>query len=198
MKTIISPRAIVLAALTHGPSTPYDLIDRVRQLSRDKLKLHAGVVYPTLLRLTKSKLVSIDKVKPAKKRVMQSYSLTSKGKEEAHGIQKVVNLLYEGEFEPRELKKPGPKARGKKDGKAKRVAKSKSSKARLVKKASKAARKGKRVKLAKAPKAKTAKNGLPKLPPPAAKANDKTEAQPPAAKTTPRGVPTMLGGPPAT
>jgi DNA-binding PadR family transcriptional regulator len=97
MRPPVPTRAALLQALrSGGPSWGSDLIERVKKLTRGKLVLHQGGVYPTLQALEEEHLIEVLKDEPGPNagRPRRYYRLTQQGTALALTHQSIMQQLF--------------------------------------------------------------------------------------------------------
>ncbi len=79
--TAASSSALLLSILaSHGDSYGYQIIQSVRELSREKIEWTDGMLYPVLHRLESRRLISSYWVKASSGRRRKYYRLTERGR----------------------------------------------------------------------------------------------------------------------
>lgn len=93
MESPLTAKAVLLQALaTDGPAYGAKIIKRVKSMTKDKLTLHSGSVYPALTALQKEGLVT--KQADAENGRACYYALTTKGKAEARRQRDLVRIVF--------------------------------------------------------------------------------------------------------
>ncbi len=77
-----SSKPIVLSILAKGESYGYDIIRKVRVLSRERLQWTDGMLYPVLHRLERAGLIASRWGKPVSGRKRRYYRITARGQRE--------------------------------------------------------------------------------------------------------------------
>lgn len=100
MEAPVSAKTALLQALVAGDGYGLELIDRVRERTDDKIKLHQGSVYPALRSLEREGLVESYEGKTMQERggrTRRYYRITAQGLREAHQNRQAVWGLFEKE-----------------------------------------------------------------------------------------------------
>ena len=71
---------LILKAISLGPLHGYGVLLRIQQISRDKLQIQQGSLYPALYRLEHQGLIDSEWGESANKRRAKYYSLTTAGR----------------------------------------------------------------------------------------------------------------------
>ncbi|GAA1785645.1 hypothetical protein GCM10009682_04630 [Luedemannella flava] len=79
MTPLQEPTFFMLAALASESLHGYGIIQRVAELSHDRVKLRAGTLYPALDRLTNDGIVELDREEVVDGRLRRYYRLTDSG-----------------------------------------------------------------------------------------------------------------------
>jgi PadR family transcriptional regulator PadR len=74
-----TPDLLILKAISRGPLHGYGILLRIQQVSRDKLQIHQGSLYPALYRLEHQGLVTWDGGESENRRKAKSDRLTAAG-----------------------------------------------------------------------------------------------------------------------
>lgn len=82
VQDVREPTLLLLTALTAGPRHGYALIEAVRELSGDRVRLKPGSLYATLERLAREGLVTESGVEVVSGRHRRYYELTDDGLDE--------------------------------------------------------------------------------------------------------------------
>jgi DNA-binding PadR family transcriptional regulator len=92
-------RALLLAQLyVHPHSSGYDLMHLVRTMTKGKVILKSGTVYPVLQHSEQDGLVTSTQEKERRKR--RSYQLTAKGERELHQIKQQIQFRTQNILQP--------------------------------------------------------------------------------------------------
>jgi PadR family transcriptional regulator PadR len=75
-----SSRPLVLALLAKGENYGYDIIQQIRELSKEQIDWNEGMLYPVLHRLERDKLISASWKKSETGRERKYYRLTNEGR----------------------------------------------------------------------------------------------------------------------
>ena len=101
LKGLIDP--IILSTISKLPMYGYQLVKELEQKTAGKLKLKRGTIYPSLLRLEKSGLVTSKWKQSTGRRGRRYYQITEKGQQflasrsnEWHDFCLIVNKLMHG------------------------------------------------------------------------------------------------------
>lgn len=101
LKGLIDP--IVLSTISRLPMYGYQIIKELERRTEGRLRLKAGTVYPSLLRLEKNGLVISGWKQAAEQRARRYYQITEKGRQllasrsdEWHDFCMMVNRLMQG------------------------------------------------------------------------------------------------------
>jgi PadR family transcriptional regulator PadR len=71
---------LILKAISLGPLHGYGILLRIQQISRDKLQIHQGSLYPALYRLEHQGLVTWEGGESENRRKAKFYRLTAAGR----------------------------------------------------------------------------------------------------------------------
>jgi PadR family transcriptional regulator len=71
---------LILKAISHGPLHGYGVLLRIQQMSRDKLQIQQGSLYPALYRLEHQGLITSEWGESENNRRAKYYNLTKTGK----------------------------------------------------------------------------------------------------------------------
>jgi PadR family transcriptional regulator PadR len=71
---------LILKAISLGPLHGYGILLRIQQVSRDKLQIHQGSLYPALYRLEHQGLVAWEEGESENRRRAKFYRLTAAGR----------------------------------------------------------------------------------------------------------------------
>ena len=71
---------LILKAISLGPLHGYGVLLRIQQISRDKLQIQQGSLYPALYRLERQGLIASEWGESDNKRKAKFYSLTAAGR----------------------------------------------------------------------------------------------------------------------
>jgi transcriptional regulator len=71
---------LILKAISLGPLHGYGILLRIQQVSRDKLQIHQGSLYPALYRLEHQGLVTWEGGESENRRKAKFYRLTAAGR----------------------------------------------------------------------------------------------------------------------
>ena len=77
--TLREPAYLVLTALAAEPKHGYDVIEDVRRISDDHVRLHTGSLYAILERLKESGLIEVEREEIVASRLRRYYRLTAAG-----------------------------------------------------------------------------------------------------------------------
>ena len=75
---------LILKAVSLGPLHGYGVLLRIQQISKDRLEILQGSLYPALYRLEHQGLIASEWGESENKRKAKYYRLTPKGKRELH------------------------------------------------------------------------------------------------------------------
>ena len=75
---------LILKAVSLGPLHGYGVLLRIQQISKDRLEILQGSIYPALYRLEHQGLIASEWGESENKRKAKYYRLTPKGKRELH------------------------------------------------------------------------------------------------------------------
>jgi transcriptional regulator len=75
---------LILKAVSLGPLHGYGILLRIQQISRDRLEIQQGSLYPALYRLEHQGWISSDWGESENKRKAKFYRLTTAGKRQLH------------------------------------------------------------------------------------------------------------------
>ncbi len=70
---------LVLTALAEQPQHGYAVLEDVKRISEDKVKLHVGSLYAVLERLAREGLIEVDREEVVQSRLRRYYRLTGAG-----------------------------------------------------------------------------------------------------------------------
>ena len=73
---------LILKAISLGPLHGYGVLLRIQQISRDKLRIQQGSLYPALYRLEHQGLIASEWGESENRRRAKFYRLTAKGKKQ--------------------------------------------------------------------------------------------------------------------
>ena len=75
---------LILKAISLGPLHGYGILLRIQQISKDRLEIQQGSLYPALYRLEQQRWISSTWGESDNHRKAKFYSLTTKGKRQLH------------------------------------------------------------------------------------------------------------------
>ncbi|HJS98384.1 MAG TPA: PadR family transcriptional regulator [Terriglobales bacterium] len=86
---------LILKAVSLGPLHGYGILLRIQQISKDRLEIQQGSLYPALYRLQDQGLIASEWGESENKRKAKYYRLTAAGRKQLHAESEQWNRMAE-------------------------------------------------------------------------------------------------------